>query len=151
MKLHTIYKAELCANPPFFKKRIKKGTRREGLKYEEDLAKALPGCAHGIWFKYWNDNGVGYCQPDIMITRNGVVIVLEAKRTDCEYARHQLGRMYLPVVRFVYEKPALGIVVAKFTSSETRSSSVVNNLQDALYLANRGVIPTLHWLGQGPL
>jgi len=150
--VHNLQRAEFAKQPPSFRAVHRRGTRREGTKYEEAVAAALPAASRGVWFKYWDDNGPGYCQPDLILPyHNGRVVILEVKRTDCVGARRQLEKLYKPVVEYVCKVPASGIVVAKYVSSETPVDLLCNNLLDALEMAKGGQFPTLHWNGKGTL
>lgn len=150
--VHNLQRAEFAKQPPSFRAIVRRGTRRQGIKYEEAVALALPAASRGVWFKYWDDNGPGYCQPDFILPHyTGRVLILEVKRTDCTGARRQLEHLYKPVVEHVYKLPACGIVVAKYTSVDTPEDLLCDNLLDALKIAKGGWFPTLHWDGRGRL
>ncbi len=117
------------------------GVRLKGLQYERAVGRALgPGWQHGLWFKFCDEGGVGYCQPDFIRVLPTTVVVLECKLTDVMEAKGQLLGLYLPVMRHLYSRPARGIIVAKhLTPGSTR---VVDSLEAAL--ADSG-LPTLFW------
>jgi hypothetical protein len=150
--IHNLQRAEFARHPPTFRAIARRGTRHQGIKYEEAVSAALPTASRGIWFKYWDDNGVGYCQPDLVLPHHtGHIWVLEVKRTDCIGARRQLAHLYIPIVENVYKLPAIGIVVAKYVSIDTPEELLCTNLLAAIEMAKSGRFPTLHWDGKGAL
>lgn len=119
-----------------------RGAKLKGLQYERAVAQALPqDWLHGQWFKFCDEGGIGYCQPDFIKVTPTVVLVMECKLTDVMEAKAQLLGLYLPVIRHVFCRPARGIVVARNLTPE--STNVVGTLLDAL--AEQEHMPTLHW------
>lgn len=118
------------------------GAKLKGLQYERAVGRALGAdWLHGQWFKFCDEGGIGYCQPDFIKVTAFEVIVLECKLTDVMEAKAQLLGLYLPVMRHLFGRPARGIVVARNLTPE--STNVVGTLLDAL--AEREHMPTLHW------
>ena len=119
-----------------------RGAKLKGLQYERAVAGALPlGWLHGQWFKFCDENGVGYCQPDFLRITASVVFALECKLTDVMEAKAQLLGLYLPVLQFVFQRPARGVIVARNLTPE--STNVVDSLSNAMERV--GTLPTLHW------
>lgn len=77
------------------------------------LLRALPLCnvIHEQWLEYWDDNGHGWAQPDIIIETEERIIVCECKLTATEFAFHQLSLLYIPLLREMYERPLFGVQV----------------------------------------
>lgn len=132
-----------------------RGTKRMGMKYERDFAKALKAkypsaLLVGQWFCFLDDNGNGYCQSDIILKLPSEVIIFECKLTDCEKGRSQLSRLYRPVVERCWGLPTRCMVVTRHLSGETKLELVTDQLAQALAF-NREAIPTLHWRERNPL
>lgn len=132
-----------------------RGTKRMGIKYERDFAKAIKmayptATISGQWFRFVDNNGSGYCQPDILVKLSTECLIFECKLTDCEKGRSQLSRLYRPVVEFCWGLPTRGIVVTRHLSKETRVEHVTDILAAAL-ATSRHLIPTLHWRERNPL
>ena len=106
---------------------------------------------HGIWFSFVDANGLGYCQPDVLLGLDGQVVVLECKLTEVDEARKQLAYLYLPVVAKALGKPTKGIVVVRHLTRESNPSNVCTSLGEALKRATSEYYPTLHWIGRGPI
>ena len=130
--------------------RPRNGSKRYGLAYERSVASRTNG-QHGIWFSFVDANGLGYCQPDVLLGLDGQVVVLECKLTEVDEARAQLGHLYLPVVARALGKPARGIVVVRHLTRESNPSNVCTSLGEALKRASDTYFPTLHWIGRGPI
>ncbi len=132
-----------------------RGTKRLGLKYEADFAKALKqrfpsAVLSGQWFHFVDSNGSGYCQTDLLVKLADECIIFECKLTDTERGRSQLSRLYFPVVGKCYGLPTRGVVVTRHLSRETELELVTDQLATALS-SPRSVIPTLHWRERNPL
>ncbi len=134
--------AEPAENP--WPKTRPKGVRAKGLAFERRVARAIPGAKHGLWFRYEDQNGVGYCSPDLVLRLGGVPMVLECKLTDCPDARDQLEGLYLPVLECLLGRRPRGVVVVK---NLTRvSQGIVPDLASALAVDG---LPLVQWLGKG--
>lgn len=132
-----------------------RGTKRMGMKYEQDFAKALrtkypDATLIGQWFCFLDTNGRGYCQTDILVKLSSECIIFECKLTDCEKGRSQLSRLYRPVVERCWGLPTRCMVVTRHLSGETKLELVTDQLREALAF-NREAIPTLHWRERNPL
>lgn len=141
--------ARACERPvgiPFSRPR---GAKAAGLRYERDLAKAMPSAKHGQWWEYRDLAGPGFCQTDLIYQLASGVLVLEAKYTWTETGHQQLERLYLPVVSRALAVPTCGIVVCKVLTTEVPRNSVCSSLEEALGHARAGRRAVLHWLGTG--
>lgn len=142
--------AMTCASPWPSEPRFR-GTKGAGIRFEKAAAAKIKGCIRGQWFKYTDANGVGYCCPDILLPVEGHTLILECKLTEVEQARMQLAELYSPVIRMAFDRPTASIVVARHLTKETNTALVVDSLKAAIGIALRGFVPTLHWLGRGPI
>lgn len=147
--------ANACERPKTIPLARLRGTKRMGIKYENDFAKALkrqfPGAVLcGQWFHFVDNNGSGYCQTDLLVKLAGECIIFECKLTDTERGRSQLSRLYFPVVGKCYGLPTRGMVVTRHLSGETQLELVTDQLATALS-SPRDIIPTLHWRERNPL
>lgn len=143
-----------CTRPSNLPVAHLRGTKRMGMKYEQDFAKAIqqryPNALLGQWFNFRDDNGSGYCQSDIIVKLPSECIIFECKLTDCEKGRSQLSRLYRPVVERCWGLPTRCMVVTRHLSGETRLELVTDQLAQALAFS-REAIPTLHWRERNPL
>ena len=110
----------------------------------------MPGAIHNQWFWFIDRNGAGHCCTDVILDLGHRLVVLECKLTDVDEARSQLEHLYKPVLAMAYGKPVAGVVVTRHLTRLTELSTVVDSLASALK-APLGALPTLHWLGRGPI
>lgn len=129
-----------------------RGAKAAGLRYEREIAGALPGSVHGQWFEFRDRNGLGYCQPDLLLRGGpGELVVLEAKYTWVAQGHGQIAELYRPVVELATKRWVLGIVVCKVLRSSMPGVAIASTLEEALNLARQGRTVALHWIGQGEL
>lgn len=133
------------AKSPWIKTKRPRGVKGLGIKYERDVAKAVGGI-HNPWFRFVDTVGPGYCCPDIVLDIPEGLFVLECKLSDKELAKSQLTELYIPVLSYVYQRPVRGIVVTKHVTAQ--STNICESLREAIAAEP---IPTLHWLGRGPI
>lgn len=143
--------ATTCERPEFIPRSRPRGVKGDGLRYERKVAKAVPGAEHSPWFMYFDHNGEGWCNPDLMLRVPQGIVVLECKLTDTWQAKAQIEELYAPVVAMATGERVFGITVARNLSPRTELRSVVGTLSSALERALAGEIPLLHWLGVGPI
>jgi hypothetical protein len=125
-----------------------KGAKARGLTYERALAKAVPKAKAGLWWEYQDDNGLGYCQTDLVLIGREAALVLEAKYTWVEQAWTQLERLYVPVLGLALARPVFGVQVCKILKPETEGR-VVGTLKEAFAAVKLGERVTWHWIGKG--
>lgn len=138
-----------CERPACIPKSRPRGRKGAGLKYERDLARAIPAGRHGQWFAFVDKKGPGYCQPDILLDTGLGIAVLEAKYTWTIQGHRQIAQLYKPVVQSVYPKRVFGIVVCKVLTADLEPSWVCRDLRTALGRACSGEPTVLHWIGAG--
>lgn len=146
----VLRRAEPCQRPDCIPIGRPRGAKRLGITFERAIAKAVPLARRGQWFYFEDFYGPGYCQTDFLLFTPSAIFVIEAKLTDTPAAQAQLRELYLPVVTKAYGLPALGIVLVKNLSPETARGAICDSLAMAFAMAAH-TIPTLHWLGHGPL
>lgn len=147
-----------------------RGTKGQGLRFQQAAANAIrqpfqhgqangtsSGQAHPVpvfpdkWFKYHDANGIGYCSPDILLLDGHQICIIECKLTWTPEAIGQITELYAPVVNMVYERTTTGIILARHLTPATPLDTLSTTLAQALAFARQGLIPTLHWLGHGPI
>lgn len=103
--------AQLLSSPPSFtlgdqppiRGRRALGIRYEHLVHQEFLAR-YPGYLPSLWFRFWDDDGEKYCQPDGLLINpwHGFITIVECKYSHCPEAYDQLFYTYAPVVRALF-------------------------------------------------
>lgn len=141
--------AKACSRPSCIPKSRPRGKKAAGLRYERDLAKAVPGAIHGQWFEFTDSAGHGWCQPDLFFESHSAIWVLEAKYTWTEAGHRQIDRLYKPVLEKALDKPCFGMVVAKVLTSAMTVTSICRGLEEAMESARAGEKVCFHWLGVG--
>ena len=149
-KVVGLREAQLCARPEWLPKQRLRGSQAQGLRYERQVARALPQARYGQWFSYTDANGTGYCSPDLILPAGPWLCVLEVKLTDTPRAIWQLKELYFPVLEKVFNRPIRGAVVARNLWRRTEQGLVVETLAQALAMPAES-IPVIHWLGHTPL
>lgn len=126
-----------------------KGSRAKGKTYERKVikdftrAKLAGRVLSSPWFTFADANGLGYCQPDILIFLQESIIIVEVKLTQTSSAWQQLELLYKPVVELVYKKPVYLLQVCKHLHWET--SAQVSSIEEFVDSPRRGLW-TLHHL-----
>lgn len=125
-----------------------RGAKAHGVRYERQVAKAIPDARHGQWFQFIDQNGHGTCQTDLLIEFPELVVVLEAKYTWTPEGHFQVDRLYKPVVERAFGKPCHGLVICRALRDEREMGSVlvVHRLMEAISWCQRKRT-VLHWLG----
>lgn len=128
------------AQNPWGKVGKQKGAKALGLRFERAVAKSLPGALHGQWFRFVDNNGPGFCSPDILFTIGPTLWVVECKLTDWSEADAQLNHLYRPVLRALWGPEIRSVIVAKFLTPLTQKERLVASWEEAL----RHDAPILH-------
>jgi len=140
--------ARTCEHPRCIPKtRRLYGAKAAGIRYEKSVAKAIPGAIRGQWFEFYDANGHGYCQTDVLVIGKANTLVIECKLTDTEQAYEQLSRLYLPVVSMAFERHVIGLVVVRHLTKTSPRARVHENIIEAISLGG-GLV---HWLGNSAL
>lgn len=131
-----------------------RGAKREGLRYEKQIAQAFgPTAKHGQWITFEDKNGLGWAQPDLLFPKGNELFVLEAKYTWVPEAHTQIGQLYLPLLEAVFESSKIfGIVMVKSLRPEAKRHFICSTMERAMEIARlSGECPVMQWLGTGPL
>lgn len=124
-----------------------RGVKAAGLRYEKELARAIPTAVHGQWFEFQDSAGPGHCQPDLLLETAWGWAVLEAKYTWTQLGHQQVEKLYRPVVERAWKAPTFGLVVCKVLTVEVARSAICRDLSSALFQAASGRPTVLHWIG----
>lgn len=141
--------AEACPRPACIPKSRPRGAKAAGLRYERELAKALPLATHGQWWQFEDRAGPGYCQTDLVLPTEGGLLVLEAKYTWTQTGHRQIQQLYKPVLERATGKLVVGAVVCKVLIRDLDPAWVCRDLESAKMRAFCGLPTVLHWLGTG--
>lgn len=134
-----------CARPGCIPRSRPRGAKAAGLRYERELAKALPQAKHGQWWEFRDARGRGFCQTDLLLPLGTGTLVLEAKYTWTPEGHSQLERLYLPVVRKAGHSWAVGVVVCRALLPSTPREAICGSLGEAYSRAALGLPAVLHW------
>lgn len=138
---------ELDGKPSYIPIGRSRGAKAFGVRYERELAKALPkGWLRGVWFEFEDLHGPGCCQVDFLYSDTFGATVLELKYTWNLAGQQELNQLYLPIVRRALGLQTNGIVVTKNLTPEARNSKICESLADANNTS--GLAPVVwHWIG----
>jgi hypothetical protein len=109
------------------------------------VARLLVGVEHNPWFEFEDDNGHGFCSPDLLLVGTKRTLVLECKLSDGAQGWMQVSGLYAPVLRGVFGMEVVPVVV---TRTLRRGSVVAHSLREAVERAAER--PVLHYIGHGP-
>lgn len=117
-----------------------KGTQRDGLVYESRVAKLLralwgaDNVLHNPWVSYEDKYGKGWCQPDIVVSRESApLLIIECKLTATHTAFKQLKNFYLPVVSKIYgmrRKDIKLVQICKNLTPKFKDELILDGLDD---------------------
>jgi hypothetical protein len=130
-----------------------RGIKAFGTRYEKLIAKSLGSQAErGIWWKFKDANGVGYCQTDFVIIGNLWVAILESKHTWTIEGMEQLKALYIPVLRCYYDdRSVIGIQICKHLTPYA-TGGIYSDIHEAISTAKRSnKVVTFHWRGLAPI
>lgn len=113
-----------------------RGAKARGVRFERGVAKLLPGALHNQWFHFVDNNGPGFCCPDLLFSFDGadgpVLCVAECKLTDWSTADDQIHQLYLPILKWLWRGDILPVVVAKHLTPLTDRRRLVTSWDEAL-------------------
>lgn len=153
-KIEQLFSAFETLAPKAFApgKRRPRGAKGAGIKFEKEVAKAFGARArHGQWFSFFDKNGSGMCQTDLLIVQPTKVFCFEVKLGNITAGRAQFSELYRPVLERVYKRPVYGIVIARYVSDDPEPRKITNNMLSAIVAAQIGEVPTLHWRERYPM
>ena len=128
--------------------RTRRGAKGRGLAYEHQVAEALPHAFHGPWYEYWDANGRGWCQPDLVLRGSRIIVVCEVKLTWTPQATSQLSDLYVPILLRAHNLPVRSLIICRNLTPRV-PFQVYGSMREAL--SSSHTIPIVHWLGHGPL
>lgn len=140
--------AGVCERPRSIPVSRPRGRKAAGVRYERELAKALPAALHGQWFQFQDRNGPGHCQTDLLLETDQGLAILEAKYTWTEHGHRQIEGLYKPVLIKAFRREVLGLVVCRVLTPDVARGEVCSDLPTALARAASGRRTVLHWIGQ---
>lgn len=97
----------------------------------------------GQWFSFSDDNGPGFCQPDILLITPALIFILECKLSYTDWAWPQLRQLYKPIVERVFERPAITIQVCKHLYADV--PGLIESIQQTMDAPGGGCL-TWHFL-----
>lgn len=112
-----VLESAVCSSGPFGNVRKLRGTaaQRKGQAYERKVQTALkdkiPSYQAGPWFRFTDENGRRWCQPDGLLLQDDWAAIFEIKYTYTADAWWQLRRLYEPVVRAAYRPRLVRLLV----------------------------------------
>lgn len=144
--------AKACPRPDFIKPSRARGLKAQGLRFERSVGGAMrkqfESVLCGQWFHYCDKNGLGWCQPDILVEANEAIIVAECKLSECEDARRQIVGLYRPILECVFEKKVIGVVIVRHLTREPRRELIADGFISAIRSPMEAP-RTIQWLGRG--
>lgn len=121
-----------------------RGAKAAGIRFEKAVFEALCGGIRGQWFSFEDENGWGYCQPDIIYPfLPDFFAVIEVKYTLVPGAHQKLSNLYLPVVSKALKAPAAGVVIVKNLDPRYRRGKIYTDLRAAAEVSFNRSYPTL--------
>jgi hypothetical protein len=77
-------------------------------------------CA-GHWIEFQDAGGVGFAQPDFYLVGPHSTLLFESKLTETEWGHQQIALLYRPLLRHIFRRPVVGILVCKTLIQQPRS------------------------------
>jgi len=145
--------AELREHGPFSGKNRNRNAKtcvKKGHAYEKTVLREVKRRSLGgeICFQQWimfaDSNGLGWAQPDLYVLLDDLLLLIECKLTQSESAEDQLMRLYLPLLRDIYQMPTLCLQVCKNLRVVPRK--LVDGPEDLMKFPGPGVY-TWHYIG----
>ena len=146
--LISVERCEKPQNLPNFKP-ASKSAARIGIRYEKKAIKELRNLfprvrfEPGPWFRFTDQEGSGYCQPDFIFFTSVWIILGEIKYTYTAEALNKIKMLYGPVVSYLFHLPIIPIIIVHTLRPDAPKPHY--KFEDAL----RSDGHLLHWLGQG--
>lgn len=129
-----------------------RGAKAMGLRFERQVAAAIPGAIHGQWFKFEDTNGVGFAQPDLLLgLGHRTVAILECKYSWVAEGHTQMELLYAPIVWAALRPDRLVFVqiCRNLRPGASAGIQVCGTLEEALRAAARGRA-VWHWPAKAP-
>lgn len=129
-----------------------KGSRAKGKTYERKVGKQLRKRADKLkvdlhpqeWIEYEDANGYGYCQPDYYLVCDGFILLAECKLTQTDSAFNQMTKLYMPVLKYMYDMPIIPIQI--FKNIKRHTPNLIKDITE-LYNKPKHGLWNWHYLG----
>lgn len=153
-KLHSLQHAARCRSQSM--PRPQSAPAKAGLAYQRKITRVLKPIAESNgfaleadpWFTFTDTSGGGHAVPDIVLTAENCVLIIEVKLTFVTGAQEKLLELYSPVIRKALNLTFYPrcLVICKHLVPGRLAS--VESISNALKSAP-GSAPVLQWLGHG--
>jgi hypothetical protein len=114
-------------------------------KVERLLKREFEDLVVAQWLEFLDENGRGFAQPDVYLVGPHSVVLFEAKLTQRDSALSQIGQLYRPLLRFIYKRPVVGVLVCKNLRKDPGRWAIYSPAE-VLDLTEEHIY-TWHWLG----
>lgn len=91
------------------------------------------------WLRFTDKNGTGYCQPDAYIVSDEAILLIEVKLTQTQTAHTQMLKLYLPLLRMMYEKPVVCLQIFKNARAVIPAKWKIKHPEELQRFPERGV------------
>ena len=98
----------------------------------------------GQWILFADQFGVSWAQPDAILIQEKMILLMECKLTQTDSVKPQLLSLYLPLLRFIYNRPIVCLQICKQLRHAPEKE--VDDPQELLRYPGPGVF-TWHYLG----
>jgi hypothetical protein len=133
--------------PPKYTPKASSAMAKLGLSYERkivrDLMRSVWLVEHNPWFEFQDELGVSTCCPDIILTADSKIIVIEVKLTWVPEAIEKLRGLYCPVVEYALAAEVFPLIIVKNLRPDAPP------VQDSVQRALESEMPILQWIGSG--
>jgi hypothetical protein len=99
----------------------------------------------GQWIRYVDLLGPGWAEIDAYIVRPEVVVVCEVKLTQQSHAFYQMESRYVPLLRFIYQRPVVMLQICKHLVEKIPPH--LKRLPTELLIHPQHDKYTCHWIG----
>lgn len=153
--IHGLVSAESCRKPQNLPRgrATSRAAANLGLRYEKKVVLAISESIttpkirleHNPWFRFVDSSRSGYASPDILLFCGSFMVIVEIKYTFTVEALRKVRRFYEPIVRGVYQLPAIPMIVARNLTPEAPKPNYTIHAA----LGETGHL--LHWMGEGKI
>lgn len=129
-----------------------RGAKAAGLRFERQVAAALPRAIHGQWFKFEDANGVGFAQPDLLLgLGHRTVAILECKYSWVPEGHSQMELLYAPIVMAALRPDRLVLVqiCRNLRPGASTAARICGTLEEAIECSTDGRA-VWHWPAKAP-
>jgi hypothetical protein len=98
------------------------------------------------WIAYLGKTGCSYAQPDHYIVFPTHILLIECKLTQNSSAFAQMGHLYAPLLRHIYELPVIGVQACKHLKTAPEKY-LVHDLEELFEFSGEQLLHTWHGYG----